>query len=100
MDITPRALQRIRDLKSRQGRDAATGVRLTLRDGSVSLEWDDRGPRVHDLVLRRQAPPIFLEARAFARLADYELDVHAAENGAVFLLRPKKHLENNRRTPS
>jgi len=87
MEITRRALERIKNLKGRQGVPKAAGVRLGLGDGKVYMKWDSKGPSEEDLVVVKNGFPIFIEARAYAHLADYILDFELGRGSNRFLLR-------------
>jgi len=88
MDITRRAIRRIRQIKERQGVSKGTGLRLRLKEGSIYLGWDPSGPRDEDLVVARKWFPIFINAQAYPQLADYVLDYEHDKDAARFVLRP------------
>lgn len=92
MDITQRALKRIKQLKDRQGVSRTTGLRLGLKDGSVYLKWDHLGPRGEDFVDMRHGFPMYINAQAYPRIADYVLDYEHDHGSARFLLRPRPKL--------
>ncbi len=99
MDISSGALDRIRELKALQRLPAKTGVRLVVEGGSVFLKWDEAGPREADLTISKRDFAVYLEARAYSRLADYRLDVQERDGVPCFVLRRKK-IAAHRRKPS
>ena len=89
MDITRDALKHINHLKSRQDLPAGTGLRLGLKDGHVYLKWEQSGPREDDLVVMKRGLPIYIDAQAYFRMADYLLDFKDDNGMRRFILRPR-----------
>ncbi len=89
MDITRKALKRIRELKSRQRVPKGAGLRLGLKQDSVFLKWDFDGPGDKDLVVMRQDVPILIDTQTYLHLADYELDFQRVGGRRGFLLKPR-----------
>lgn len=87
MEISRRALRRIRELRGVQGLPSKAALRLGLSEDSVVLTWDQRNPAEHDLVLKRHDLPIVVDAETYMHLADYELDFERGAGRKRFLLR-------------
>lgn len=101
MDIAPRALRRISELKNRRGVPKGTGLRLGFNDDGIVIKWDFSGPQPSDLVVVVQNQAIFMEGLVYMRVADYSLDYESGERG--FFLRsrtepsPPRSREDRRR---
>lgn len=87
MDIAPRALRRINEIKSRRGVPKGTGLRLGFNDDGVVIKWDFSGPRSSDLVVIVQNQVLFIEGLVYMRVAEYSLDYEPGARG--FYLRPR-----------
>ena len=61
-----------------------------MRQTAVCLKWEQTGPRARDLVIRKQGIPIFVDARVYVNLADYELDLEGRNGSRQFVLRHKR----------
>jgi Fe-S cluster assembly iron-binding protein IscA len=94
MDITPKALRRIQQIRNRRGLVKEAGVRLELDADNICLKWDYAGPQEEDLVVMKQGLPIFIDAQAYLRMADYELDFERGGDHPGFLLRPRPPLDS------
>lgn len=93
MELTGRALRRIKELKSRQGAAGRACLRVGLAGGRAFLKWELAGPREEDLALKKPGLLVVLEGRAYLRLAEYALDFEPGARG--FFLRRRARLPAN-----
>ena len=92
LTLTEQAVAAIRNLTSRPGLPAETGLRIASEDsgaGGLALSLSD-GPQAGDRVIEETDVQVFVQPDAAATLDDKELDAQVSENGEVsFLLQPQ-----------
>ena len=92
LTLTDQAVAAIRDLTSRPGLPAQTGLRIAPQDGGnggLALSLSD-GPQSGDRVIEEADVQVFVQPDAAAALDGRALDAQVGENGEVsFLLQPQ-----------
>ena len=92
LTLTDQAVSAIRDLTTRPGLPAETGLRIAPEDGGaggLSLSLSD-GPQAGDRVIEEADVQVFVQPDATAALDDKALDAQVSEDGKVsFLLQPQ-----------
>jgi Fe-S cluster assembly iron-binding protein IscA len=92
LTLTDQAVAAIRNLTTRPGLPAQTGLRIAPGEadrGGLSLSLSD-GPQVGDRVIEETDVQVFVQPDAVAVLDDKELDAQVSESGEVsFLLQPQ-----------
>ena len=85
LTLTDQAVTVIRDLTSRPGLPAETGLRIAPEDGSaggLALSLAD-GPQAGDQVIGESGVQVFVQPDAAAALDDKALDARVTEAGEV-----------------
>ena len=92
LTLSDQALSAIRNLTTRPGLPAQTGLRITPGEadtGGLALSLSD-GPQAGDRVIEEADVQVFVQPDAAAGLEDKELDAQVNEDGEVsFLLQPQ-----------
>jgi len=92
LTLTDQAVAAIRNLTTRPGLPAQTGLRIAPGEadtGGLALSLSD-GPQAGDRVIEETDVQVFLEPEAADALDDKELDAQISEDGEVsFLLQPQ-----------
>jgi iron-sulfur cluster assembly protein len=92
LTLTDQAVAAIRNLTTRPGLPAQTGLRIAQTEadtGGLALSLSD-GPQAGDRVIEETDVQVFLQPEAAATLEDKELDAQISEDGEVsFLLQPQ-----------
>jgi iron-sulfur cluster assembly protein len=91
LTLTNQAVSAIRDLTTRPGLPAETGLRIAPEDGAggLSLSLSD-GPQAGDRVIEEADVQVFVQPDAAAALEDKALDAQVSEDGQVsFLIQPQ-----------
>jgi len=92
LTLTEQAVAAIRNLTSRPGLPAETGLRIASEDsgaGGLALSLSD-GPQAGDRVIEETDVQVFVQPDAAAALDDKELDAQVSDSGEVsFLLQPQ-----------
>jgi iron-sulfur cluster assembly protein len=89
--LTDQAVDAIRNLTTRPGLPAETGLRIAPQDGAggLALSLAD-GPEAGDRVIEEADVQVFVQPDAAATLDDKALDAQVSEDGEVsFLLQPQ-----------
>jgi iron-sulfur cluster assembly protein len=85
LTLTDQAVSAIRDLTTRPGLPAETGLRIAPDDGGagrLSLSLSD-GPQAGDRVIEEADVHVFVQPDAAAALDDKALDAQVSEDGKV-----------------
>jgi iron-sulfur cluster assembly protein len=85
LTLTDQAVSAIRNLTSRPGLSAETGLRIAPEsngEGSLALSLAD-GPQAGDQVIEEADVQVFVQADAAATLQDTALDAQVSETGEV-----------------
>ena len=92
LTLTDQAVAAIRNLTTRPGLPAHTGLRIAHGEadtGGLALSLSD-GPQAGDRVIDETDIQVFLQPEAADALEDKELDAQVSEDGEVsFLLQPQ-----------
>jgi len=92
LTLTDQAVTAIRNLTTRPGLPAQTGLRIAQGEadtGGLALSLSD-GPQAGDRVIDETDIQVFLQPEAADALEDKELDAQVSEDGEVsFLLQPQ-----------
>ena len=92
LTLTDQAVAAIRNLTTRPGLPAQTGLRIAPGEadsGGLALSLAE-GPKAGDQVIQETDVNVFVESEAAAALDDKELDAQVNEDGEVsFLLQPQ-----------
>jgi iron-sulfur cluster assembly protein len=92
LTLTDQAVAAIRNLTTRPGLPAQTGLRIAPGEadtGGLALSLSD-GPQAGDRVIEETDVQIYLQPEAATALEDKELDAQVNEDGEVsFLLQPQ-----------
>jgi len=92
LTLTDQAVAAIRNLTTRPGLPAQTGLRIAPGEadtGGLALSLSD-GPQAGDRVIEETDVQIYLQPEAATALEDKELDAQVDEDGEVsFLLQPQ-----------
>jgi iron-sulfur cluster assembly protein len=92
LTLTDQAVAAIRNLTTRPGLPAQTGLRIAPGEadtGGLALSLAD-GPQAGDRVIEETDVQVFVQPDAAAVLEDKELDAQISEDGEVsFLLQPQ-----------
>jgi len=92
LTLTDQAVAAIRNLTTRPGLPAQTGLRIAPGEadtGGLALSLSD-GPHAGDRVIEETDVQIYLQPEAATALEDKELDAQVDEDGEVsFLLQPQ-----------
>ncbi len=92
LTLTDQAIAAIRNLTTRPGLPAQTGLRIAPGEadtGGLSLSLSD-GPQAGDRVIEETDVQVFVQPDAADALDDKELDARVGEDGEVaFLLQPQ-----------
>jgi len=92
LTLTDQAVAAIRNLTTRPGLPAQTGLRIAPGEadtGGLSLSLSD-GPQAGDQVIEETDVQVFLQPETADALEDKELDAQIGEDGEVaFLLQPQ-----------
>ncbi len=92
LTLTDQAIAAIRNLTTRPGLPAQTGLRIAPGEadtGGLSLSLSD-GPQAGDRVIEETDVQVFVQPDAADALDDKELDAQVGEDGEVaFLLQPQ-----------
>jgi iron-sulfur cluster assembly protein len=92
LTLTNQAVAAIRDLTTRSGLPAETGLRISAEDGGaggLALSLSD-GPQAGDQVIEDSDVHVFVQSDAVASLDDKALDAQVNEDGEVsFMLQPQ-----------
>ena len=92
LTLTDQAVAAIRNLTTRPGLPAQTGLRIAPGEadsGGLALSLAE-GPQAGDQVIQETDVNVFVEPEAAAALDDKELDAQVNEDGEVsFLLQPQ-----------
>jgi iron-sulfur cluster assembly protein len=91
LTLTDQAVAAIRDLTTRPGLPAETGLRIAPEDGGAGLALSlTDGPQAGDRVIEEADVQVFVQADAAATLDDKALDARVGDDGEVsFLLQPQ-----------
>lgn len=88
LTLTDQAVAAIRNLTSRPGLAAETGLRIAPQDGDadgLALSLSD-GPQAGDQVIEEADVQVFVQPDAAATLGDKALDAHVSQDGEVSFL--------------
>jgi iron-sulfur cluster assembly protein len=87
LTLTDQAVDAIRNLTTRPGLPAETGLRIAPQDGGneLALSLAD-GPQAGDQVVEEADVQVFLQPDAAAALEDKALDAQVNEDGVVSFL--------------
>jgi Fe-S cluster assembly iron-binding protein IscA len=92
LTLTDQAVSAIRNLTTRPGLPAQTGLRIAPGEadtGGLALSLSD-GPQAGDKVVEETDVQVYIQPEAAAALDDKELDAQVGEDGEVaFLLQPQ-----------
>jgi Fe-S cluster assembly iron-binding protein IscA len=92
LTLTDQAVAAIRNLTTRPGLPAQTGLRIAPGEadtGGLALSLSD-GPQAGDRVIEETNVQVYLQPEAATALEDKELDAQVNEDGEVsFLLQPQ-----------
>jgi len=92
LTLTDQAVSAIRNLTTRRGLPAETGLRIAPQDGGaggLELSLSD-GPQAGDRVIEEADVQVFVQPDAAAALEDKALDAQVNEDGQVsFMLQPQ-----------
>jgi iron-sulfur cluster assembly protein len=92
LTLTDQAVSAIRNLTTRPGLPAQTGLRIAPGEadtGGLALSLSE-GPQAGDRVIEETDVQVYLQPEAATALDDKELDAQVSEDGEVsFLLQPQ-----------
>jgi iron-sulfur cluster assembly protein len=86
LTLTDQAVDAIRNLTSRPGLAAETGLRIAPQDGGAGGLSLSAGPEAGDQVIEEADVQVFVQSDASAALADQALDAEVNEDGEVAFL--------------